>query len=274
MSATRRIWPICCGWVGCRTLGSPRRKPGNCASWSGIGPNSSGCDPNLQGRSTRGTGLAGDRGSDGRPVRGRGKPARTGHVARAVQGRIASLRRLIDRLDSEIDRFAGLVPRRLPGDPGYAAVQQIPGIGPVLAAVFGAEIGDVHRFARPAPLTSWAGLTPAHRESDTTARRGRITKQGSHLVRWAAIEAVKIRPETSRIGAIRERWPTAAATATSAPSPPPETARARLLRPARPPRPPPAPHTARGMTTGPTVGAGRASPHPLSGEPHPLIDPA
>jgi hypothetical protein len=34
------------------------------------------------------------------------------------------------------------------------------------------------------------GLTPTHRESDTKVRRGHITKQGSSLVRWAAVEAV------------------------------------------------------------------------------------
>ena len=33
--------------------------------------------------------------------------------------------------------------------PGYRAIQAIPGVGPVLAAVFVAEIGDVTRFARP-----------------------------------------------------------------------------------------------------------------------------
>ena len=75
----------------------------------------------------------------------------------------------------------------------------------MLGAVFVAEIGDVHRFAGPAQLTCWAGLTPSHHESDTTVRRGRITKQGSRLVRWAAIESVKILPKTSHIGAIREQ---------------------------------------------------------------------
>ena len=54
----------------------------------------------------------------------------------------------------------------------------------MLAAVFVAEIGDVHRFTDPAHLCSWAGLTPTHRESDTVVRRGHITKQGSKLVRW------------------------------------------------------------------------------------------
>ena len=46
------------------------------------------------------------------------------------------------------------------------------------------------RFAGPRHLTSWAGLTPRHRESDTAVRRGHITTQGSRLVRWAAVEGV------------------------------------------------------------------------------------
>jgi transposase len=53
-----------------------------------------------------------------------------------------------------------------------------------------AEIGDVTRFPDARHLCSWAGLTPSHRESDQKVHRGHITKQGSTLVRWAAIEAV------------------------------------------------------------------------------------
>ena len=60
----------------------------------------------------------------------------------------------------------------------------------MFGAVFVAEIGNVERFGSPQALSSWAGLTPRHRESDTKVQRGRITKQGSRLVRWAAIEAV------------------------------------------------------------------------------------
>lgn len=54
-------------------------------------------------------------------------------VARA---RIVSLRRLLDQLDGEIDAFHKLATRRLHGDARYRAVQTIPGIGPVLGAVF------------------------------------------------------------------------------------------------------------------------------------------
>ena len=77
------------------------------------------------------------------------------------KARIASLRRFIEGFDAEIDLFTGLVQRRLTHDAGYTAIQQIPGIGPVLAAVFVAEIGDVRRFAGPAQLTCSAGLTPS-----------------------------------------------------------------------------------------------------------------
>jgi transposase len=119
--------------------------------------------------------------------------------------RISSLRRVMEGLDFEIDLFAGMLRGRLAGDPGYVAVQTIPGIGPTLGAVFVAEIGDVTRFATAEKLTCWAGLTPKHHESDTHVRRGRITKQGSRLLRWAAVESVQILPKTSHVGQIRER---------------------------------------------------------------------
>jgi transposase len=105
--------------------------------------------------------------------------------------RVDSLRRLIDAFTFEIDVLARRTAADLAGHRGYRAIQAIDGVGPVLAAVFVAEIGDVTRFARPEQLCSWAGMTPKHRESDTKVHRGRITKQGNHLVGWAAVEAVQ-----------------------------------------------------------------------------------
>lgn len=119
--------------------------------------------------------------------------------------RITSLRRIIDLLDFEIDIFAKLAHGRLAGHPGYTAVQTIPGIGPVLGAVLVAEIGDVHRFGPAERLSCWAGMTPKHHESDTKVRRGRITKQGSRLVRWAAVESVQRLPEHAVLGAFRDQ---------------------------------------------------------------------
>jgi transposase len=104
--------------------------------------------------------------------------------------RVHSLRHLIDTITAEITALDRHIAADLAGHAGYQAIQAIPGVGRIFAAVFVAEIGDVHRFAGPRQLCSWAGLTPRHRESDTSVRRGHITKQGSRLVRWAAVEAV------------------------------------------------------------------------------------
>jgi transposase len=129
----------------------------------------------------------------------------TAALAVESRSRVESLLRVIGALDFEIDTYAKLVAGRLRTDPGYQAIQQIPGVGPILAAVFVAEIGDITRFHRPEQLASWAGLTPKHHESDTTVHRGRITKQGSRLVRWAAVEAVQRVPGHTRLGQRRDR---------------------------------------------------------------------
>ncbi len=109
----------------------------------------------------------------------------------AYRRRVDSLRELIDVLDGEVNSFETEVRGALADHSGYQAIQAIPGVGPVLGAVFVAEIDDVTRFLSAGHLCSWAGLTPKHHESDTTVIRGHITKQGSRLVRWAAVEAAQ-----------------------------------------------------------------------------------
>ncbi|SCE79684.1 Transposase [Micromonospora viridifaciens] len=135
--------------------------------------------------------------------------------------RVVSLRRLIDAFTFEIDVLAKRTEAQLKTHPGYQSIQTIRGVGPVLAAVFVAEIGDVTRFARPEQLCSWAGLTPRHRESDTKVHRGRITKQGNHLVRWAAVEAV----QTLRSGPIGRAWANTAARTSARPPQPANSSR-------------------------------------------------
>jgi transposase len=77
-----------------------------------------------------------------------------------------SIRDLVEVYDREIDMLEREIHRELKDDPGYRAIQAIPGVGRTIAAIMIAEIGDVTRFPNPQALRSWAGLTPRHRESD------------------------------------------------------------------------------------------------------------
>jgi transposase len=80
-------------------------------------------------------------------------------------GKVASLRVLAGELTTEISMLSDVIADLLAGDRGWQVIQQLPGIGPVLAAVIVAEIGDVTRFKTAAQLCSRAGLAPRHRES-------------------------------------------------------------------------------------------------------------
>ncbi|MDP8902123.1 MAG: IS110 family transposase [Actinomycetota bacterium] len=147
--------------------------------------------------------------------------------------RLESLRDLIELYTREIATLDRRIHLALRKDLGYRAIQAIHGVGPVLAAVFVAEIGDVTRFSSPERLCSWAGLTPRHRESDTKVRRGSITKMGSKLVRWAAVEAITQEP---RRGQDQSRLPPhrrATGSQHRARGRRPQSAHPRVLRPAR-----------------------------------------
>ena len=118
--------------------------------------------------------------------------------------KVASLRALIAVLDGQAAALGAEAAAMLAGDKGYEALRELPGIGPVLAAVICAEIGDVTRFRKPAQLCSRAGLTPRHYESDLTVIRGHVSKQGSRLLRWALCEAIQHQPASARPQQARE----------------------------------------------------------------------
>ena len=90
--------------------------------------------------------------------------------------RVESLRDLLDIYDRELTIVERWLHRALKDHAGYGAIQVLHGVGPITAAIFVAEIGDISRFPTARHLCSWAGLTPKLHESDTKSHRGRITK--------------------------------------------------------------------------------------------------
>jgi transposase len=102
--------------------------------------------------------------------------------------RVASQRRIMATLSGEIAGLEVETARRLKHNPQYRALLTINGVGPVMAAIFVAEIGDVHRFATADQLACWAGLTTRVDSSDKKTRYGHVSKQGSRLLRWPAVE--------------------------------------------------------------------------------------
>src|SRR6266699_3851794 len=102
--------------------------------------------------------------------------------------RVESLRDLIEVYDREVAMLETKIRERLRGDRGYRAIQAINGIGPTMAAILVAEIGDVTRFRSAAALCSWAAhqarITPRalgrHRRHRSLPRRHQTRRRLPH----------------------------------------------------------------------------------------------
>ena len=95
-----------------------------------------------------------------------------------------SLIQQINKLDKAIR--AAVVQTRSP-------IMSIPGIGPTLAAIILAEIGDIHRFSSPDKLQAFAGLDPSTYQSGKfKADRTPMVKHGSTYLRWALMQAARL----------------------------------------------------------------------------------
>ncbi len=89
---------------------------------------------------------------------------------------------------AKIKAFAKKAPQR--ESEARAVLKTAPGIGPVTAEAVLAELGDVRRFKNAKAVCAYAGLVPAVRQTGgKKSKDGRITKQGSGLLRWALVEA-------------------------------------------------------------------------------------
>jgi len=71
---------------------------------------------------------------------------RTLPLPEPFRARVDSELRLLEAIDAEVTRFDGLLGQAFRGDRRYRVIQRIDGVGPVLAAVFAAELGDVSGF--------------------------------------------------------------------------------------------------------------------------------
>lgn len=109
----------------------------------------------------------------------------------------------------QVGQLIGQSDRRLEAvrqpDGRIRLVDELPGIGPLFAALMVIEIGDIGRFRWAKKLCSYAGLVPSTYQSANAVRQGRLTKQGNKYLRWAAIEAVNHVGARTPLGRYRDR---------------------------------------------------------------------
>jgi len=96
--------------------------------------------------------------------------------------------RLLDEQVADVEGGIFAYDRSLPE---ARLLQTMPGVGRLVSMIMLAEIADIDRFPDEKRLASYAGLTPSVHQSGGVDRRGRITKQGSKMLRTAMIQAAQ-----------------------------------------------------------------------------------
>ena len=66
-------------------------------------------------------------------------------------------------------------------------LQEIPGVGPIVATALIAEVGDWKAFSSGRSLAAWIGLVPRQHSTGGKERLGRISKQGNRHLRWLLV---------------------------------------------------------------------------------------
>ncbi len=93
----------------------------------------------------------------------------------AVQARITALEQVLTPLAERL--------------PAYPLLRTIPGVGPTVAAILLAEIGDIAWYTKFSQLRKLAGLDILRVQSGKRAGQWAISKCGRGLLRWALYHA-------------------------------------------------------------------------------------
>jgi transposase len=97
----------------------------------------------------------------------------------------------IDYLDERVAHLDAVLRPLAREDDRARLLATIPGVGPLLALTIASTVGDISRFRTASQLVGYSGLVPRIYQSGESSRTGRLSKAGSPLLRWAAVEAAQ-----------------------------------------------------------------------------------
>lgn len=113
--------------------------------------------------------------------------------AKTLVARLVGVRESIVEVDAKIAEICRLLP-------GYESIVSIPGIGPAVAAVVLAAIGDPHRFSSTKQVLKLAGLDLSASRSGKNAVNvtPKLSKKGKAALRYALYQAALIATSRNR----------------------------------------------------------------------------
>jgi transposase len=98
---------------------------------------------------------------------------------------------MIDACDAQLGPLDRELRRYAQRQPGCVALRTMFGVGPLISAAILGELGDARRFSSSRHAVRFAGLDVTVYSSDARRSPGRLSRQGSSVLRWAVYEAAQ-----------------------------------------------------------------------------------
>ena len=125
-------------------------------------------------------------------------------IARAC---LAALGAQLRRLKEQILEFDRMIMAWHRACEASRRLEEIPGIGPIVATALVAEIGDWREFRSGRNLAAWIGLVPRQHSTGGKDKLGGITKQGNRYLRWLLVTgAMAVIRYAKKHGSGRRPW--------------------------------------------------------------------
>lgn len=112
-------------------------------------------------------------------------PPELKHVLGPLLKSIQALSQQIERYDTQIQRLAEKK------YPETKLLQQVSGVGPLIALTYVLTLDDPYRFANSRRVGSYLGLSPRRHESGGSSPQLGITKSGNVHLRWLLVQAAQ-----------------------------------------------------------------------------------
>jgi len=85
-------------------------------------------------------------------------------------------------------------------------LEEIPGVGPIVASALVAEVGDWTALSSGRSLAAWIGLVPRQYSTGGKERLGRISKQGNRHLRWLLVAGAMAVIRYARLHGTKRPW--------------------------------------------------------------------
>ena len=115
---------------------------------------------------------------------GNGLTLRFRHLLDGLWGDLSTLDERVKELDTEISMIAA-------NEPNALCLQQLRGVGPMIATALGAAIGDARQFANGRQFAASLGLTPRQHSSGGKDRLLGISKRGDTYLRTLMVHGAR-----------------------------------------------------------------------------------